>query len=99
MSGTPQQDEELAYAGPAALVELVRRGEVRPRELVEVFLRRIERIDPRLNAFRVTLADEALAAAERIGGHEGPLAGVPVAIKDSMPLAGQPTTWGSRTHG
>jgi amidase len=52
-----------------------------------------------LNAFRVTLADEALAAADAASGADGPLAGVPIAIKDSMPLAGQPTTWGSRTYG
>ena len=47
--------EELAFAGPGALADLVRRRELHPRELVELFLRRIEAIDPKLNAFRVTL--------------------------------------------
>ena len=42
------------------------RARSHPRELVELCLRRIEAIDPRLNAFRVTLADEALAAADAV---------------------------------
>ena len=44
---------ELAFAGPSALAELVRRREIRPRELVELFIARIERLDPQLNVFRV----------------------------------------------
>src|SRR5262249_50240685 len=73
----------------------------KPRELVELCLRRIEAIDPGLNAFRVTLPEEALAAADAaedaIG--DGPLAGVPIAIKDDMPVAGQSVTRGSRSYG
>jgi amidase len=101
----PAQDD-VAFAGPAALAALVRDREVRPRELVELFLARIERIDPRLNAFRTVLADEALAAADalerELGGGardavQWPLAGVPIAIKDDMALAGQALTFGSRS--
>jgi amidase len=92
-------DEELAFAGPAALADLVRRSEVHPRELVELALRRIEMLNPKLNAFRVTLADEALAAAERLAGFEGLLAGIPIAVKGDTPVAGQPTMRGSRSYG
>ncbi len=91
--------EELAYAGPAALAELVRTREVHPRELVELYLRRIEALNPRLNAFRVTMAEEALAAADALSDLDGPLAGVPIAVKDEHPVAGQAMTWGSRTYG
>ncbi|HEY1522596.1 MAG TPA: amidase [Solirubrobacteraceae bacterium] len=91
--------EELAFTGPAGLAELVRSGQVHPRELVELCLGRIESLNPRLNAFRITLADEALAAADAAAGSGGPLAGVPVAIKDDTPLAGQATTRGSRSYG
>ena len=91
-------NEELAFAGPGKLAELVRANQARPRELVELYLARIEALDPKLNAFRVTLADEALAAADA-ASRDGPLAGVPVAIKDSMAVAGQPVTWGSRSYG
>ncbi len=96
---TTTADEQLAFAGPFELAELVRTKQVHPRELVELCLRRIEALDPRLNAFRITLADESLAAAENAAGFDGPLAGVPIAVKDDVPLAGQSTTRGSRTYG
>ena len=89
-------ESELAFAGPGALARMVREREVHPRELVEMFLRRIESLDPRLRAFRVTLAEEALAAAEQ--PLEGPLAGVPIAIKDDLPVRGQAMLKGTRPH-
>jgi amidase len=95
---TATAETELAFAGPSALAERVRASEVHPRELVELCLRRIESLDPGLNAFRVTMPDEALAAAESVNG-EGQLAGVPVAVKDDLPVQGQATTKGSRSHG
>ena len=45
-------DPSLAFAGAVRLTALLRAGEVTPRELVELFLARIERLDPELNAFR-----------------------------------------------
>jgi amidase len=95
---TATADADLAFRGPGALAELVRSRQVNPRELVELCLRRIEALDPALNAFRVTMAEQALAEAERVDA-EGPLAGVPVAIKDDLPVAGQVTTRGSKTYG
>jgi len=95
---TATAEQELAFAGPGALADMVRRRELTPRELVELFLRRIEAIDPRLNAFRVAMADEALVTAEKMSSIEGPLAGVPIAIKDDMPVAGQSMTRGSRSY-
>jgi amidase len=93
-------DQDLAFAGPGALGAAVRAREVSPRELVELYLRRIEQLDPRLNAFRTVMAEEALAAADRIdaadSGYAGLLAGVPVAVKDDQPVQGQPLTYGSR---
>ncbi len=98
---TATAEQELAFAGPIALADLVRRRELHPRELVELFLRRIEAIDPKLNAFRVTLGEQALAEADGLAADrsEGPLAGVPIAVKDEMPLAGQAATQGSRSYG
>ena len=92
-------DEQLPFAGPGALADLVRRRELTPRELVELCLARIESIDPKLNAFRVMMAEEALVAADSMSGVEDkPLAGVPIAIKDDMPVAGQSVTRGSRSY-
>jgi amidase len=97
---TVTADQELAFAGPGALAALVRAGQVHPRELVELCLRRIEAIDPSLNAFRVTMPEQALAEAE-VAAHssDGALAGVPIAIKDDTPVAGQTMTMGAKTYG
>jgi amidase len=96
---TVTADTDLAFAGPAALAELVRTGEVKARELVELYLRRIEALNPRLAAFRTTMPEQALAEADAISGSEGALAGVPIAVKDDMPVAGQAMTRGSRSYG
>jgi amidase len=95
---------DLAFAGLARQAELVRAREVSPRELVDLYLERIERIDPKLNAFRVVLAERARAEADqaegRLGaGDERPLLGVPVAVKDNVDLAGEFTGHGSAGHG
>ncbi len=89
---------DLAFAGPAALAAMVRAGEVSPRELVELYLRRIESFDPQLNAFRVLRAEEALAEADQVD-RSGPLAGVPIAVKDDIDLAGEIATRGTRSYG
>ena len=91
-------DEGLAFAGPGALADLVRSGQVQSRELVELFLRRIEALNPELNAFRTTIPEEALAAAAT-ASTDGPLAGVPIAVKGDTAVAGQVTTYGSKSYG
>jgi len=96
---TATAHEQLAFAGPAALAELVRSRQAQPRELVELFMRRIEELNPRLNAFRVTMAEQALAEADALREPDGPLAGVPIAVKDDLPVAGQAMTRGSRSYG
>jgi amidase len=67
---------------------------------VSLYLERIERLDSRLNAFRVVLGEQALAEAERAqaqldAGETAPLLGVPVAIKDEFDVAGQLNTLGT----
>lgn len=103
---------ELAFAGLVRQAELVRSGEVTPRELVELQLRRIERYDPQLNAVRVVFAERALAEAEQAAARraaarnsaanaaaERPLLGVPVLIKDDVDVAGERTAKGSDADG
>jgi amidase len=96
--------EEIAFAGAARQAEMVRAREVSARELVELYLERIERIDPMLNAYRVVLAERALAEADEVekrvaGGEEAPLLGVPVAIKDEVDYAGEITSHGTAAYG
>ena len=96
---TTTADTDIAFAGPLALAALVREKSASPRELVELYLDRIQALDPHLNAFRAVMADEALAAADAMSDPSGPLAGVPIAIKDDVDVAGQVATQGSRTFG
>src|ERR671933_541553 len=91
---------ELAYAGAAQQARLIADGEVSAREVVGAVLRRIERLDPQINAFRVVLAERALAEADQADAHvrageQRPLLGVPVAIKDDTDVAGVPTARGT----
>jgi amidase len=92
--------DDLAFAGAARQAEMVRAGEVSPSELVRLYLERIERLDPQLNAFRTVLAERALLEAKQAearlkGGEERPLLGVPIALKDNQDLAGELTTHGT----
>jgi amidase len=95
---------ELAFAGIARQAELIAAGEVSSRELVELYLRRIERYDGRLNAFRVVFAERALMEADQAdarkgAGGERPLLGVPIAVKDDIDIAGEVTMLGTNAHG
>ena len=86
---------DLAFEGPARLADLVRRREVRPRELVELALRRIADHDGRLRAFRTVRAEQALAVADALELDDRPLLGVPFAVKDDVAVAGERLTWGT----
>src|SRR3954451_22116890 len=86
----------LVFAGVARQAEMVAAGEISPRDLVEASLERTERLDPRLNAFRVVFADQARAEADALGEPDGrPLFALPVAIKDAQDVAGEPTNFGT----
>lgn len=75
-------------------------GQVSSREVVESHLRRIETINPSVNALTVVLAEQALAAADAAdraaaNGAELPrFHGVPFTVKENIDLAGTPTTSG-----
>jgi amidase len=90
----------LLLRSATELAALVRSGEVSARELVEISLRRIDDLEPTINAFTHVAHDAALAAAEEIEpGDTRPFAGVPIAIKDNRPVAGMPLTMGSQLFG
>ena len=85
-----------------AVAAAVRSGERTAQEVLEEHLALIAERDGEIGAFNLVLAEEAKAAAERIdaavahGEPVGPLAGVPVALKDNMCTRGVPTTCSSR---
>src|SRR3954468_20076772 len=93
-------DVELALAGPGRHAQLIRSGELSSRELTQLYLDRIARLDPALHAYRIVFAERALAEADqadarRRAGDERPLLGVPVAIKDDTDVAGEITAFGT----
>jgi amidase len=79
----------------------VRRGDTTARQQVETALRRIEERDPRIGAFQLVRAEAARFEADAVDARPDladlPLAGVPVAIKDNVPVAGEPMRLGSTT--
>ena len=85
-----------------ALAAAVASGELSAQEVVEDHLALIADRDDEIGAFNLVLADEARSAAARIddavarGEQVGPLAGVPVALKDNLCTRGIPTTCSSR---
>jgi amidase len=86
--------DDLAFAPALEQAALVRTGDVSPLELVELYLERIERLDPKLNAYVTVDADGARAAAG--APLDGPFAGVPIPIKDLNETAGLRTTYSCR---
>jgi len=84
------------------IARAVRAGDRTATEVVEEHLARIAEREEELHAFNIVLAHQARAAAARVdevvasGGDPGPLAGVPVAVKDNLCTRGVATTCSSR---
>lgn len=89
------------FASAVTVSSAVRQGLFSARQVTERVLERIESIDPLLGAFTVVLRDRAIQQAEAVdrriaAGESLPLAGVSVAVKDHIWLAGTPASNGSR---
>jgi amidase len=93
---------ELWRMSATELAEAIRSNQVSSRDVVEAHLRRIEEVNPSINAVTVVLAEQALdaaKAADRItteGGELPQFHGVPVTIKENIDLVGTPTTQGTK---
>lgn len=91
----------MDYVGLTAieLAGLVHAGKARPSDIVAEHLRQIEAAEPLIHAFLSLRGEKALAEARRLDGNPDllsmPLAGVPVGIKDSVAVEGEPTRLGS----
>ncbi|MEW2297545.1 amidase [Streptomyces sp. NPDC006743] len=97
MTESPVSSEELAWLDATAQADLVRRGLLTPRELVEAAIGRIERLNGTLNAVITPLFEKALADAEASGLPHGPFRGVPMLLKDALcQTAGDPYYGGMR---
>src|ERR1700676_1731350 len=93
--------DELYWKPAHELAAMIRRRDIKAAELMELTIKRIEQTNPKLNAFCAIRADDAMADAraldEKIARREelGPLAGLPLGVKDLEDAAGLPTTHGS----
>ena len=100
----PESLEALAYASVTELAALLRTRAITSVALTEMYLTRLERLDPQLlcvtsltreRALRQARAADAEIAA---GRYRGPLHGIPWGAKDLLAVSGYPTTWGSAPY-
>jgi Asp-tRNA(Asn)/Glu-tRNA(Gln) amidotransferase A subunit family amidase len=97
---------ELTFFSAVAMAERIRKKEISPVELVEAHLAKIERLDPKLNAFvhvdsararrAARAAETAVSDRKTSGSALGPLHGVPISIKSSLEVAGLRCESGTR---
>jgi aspartyl-tRNA(Asn)/glutamyl-tRNA(Gln) amidotransferase subunit A len=93
---------DLHWKPAYELAAMIRRRELKAAELMAATIARLEKVNPKLNAFVALRAeqamDEARALDEKIARREevGPLAGLPLGVKDLEDAAGLPTTFGSK---
>jgi aspartyl-tRNA(Asn)/glutamyl-tRNA(Gln) amidotransferase subunit A len=94
--------EDLESLTIAGLAPEIKGRKISPVELTRLFLDRIERLNPVLNAYVTVTGDNALAQAEKAddeiaqGHYRGPLHGIPFSIKDNIATQGVRTTAGSK---
>lgn len=100
----PAQEEDIAYAPVAQLSRWIESRQLTSERLTQIYLRRIERFDPKLHCVITLLRDHALeqarkADAEIAAGHyRGPLHGIPWGAKDLLDTAGIRTTYGAEPY-
>ena len=96
--------DDLAFMPATAMAAAIRSRKLSPIEVTRAILERIERLNPRLNAYLTVDGEGAMQAARRaeqavVDGDElGPLHGVPVSVKDLVCTRGLRTTFGSLLH-
>lgn len=93
--------KELTFQSAVKLAEAIQTGQVSSLELLEHYLERVQRLNPKLNAIVQTCPDAARKKAQQAdealsrGESWGPLHGVPITIKDTLEVAGMPCTSGA----
>lgn len=85
---------ELCALTARAAVDLLRKGEITPQDLIEASVARIEQTSPAINAMITTCPDRAHEAAQQVTA-DSPLAGLPIGIKDLTPVKDVRSTFGT----
>jgi Asp-tRNA(Asn)/Glu-tRNA(Gln) amidotransferase A subunit family amidase len=97
----PSSDADIAFAPVTQLSRWIESKQLTSARLTGIYLRRIERFDPKLRCIITVTKDAALSQARKAddeiaaGRYRGPLHGIPYGVKDLLDTAGIPTTWGA----
>jgi amidase len=92
---------DLCFTPARKLAHLIARRELSVTQLMQAFIDRIERVNPKVNAIVTFLPEQALKTARAFDRNEtprGPLGGLPIAYKDLVPTKGVRTTFGSLVY-
>jgi Asp-tRNA(Asn)/Glu-tRNA(Gln) amidotransferase A subunit family amidase len=97
----PAGDHDIAFAPVTQLARWIESRQLTSDRLTRIYLERLERFQPKINAVITLTRDLALAQARQAdaeiaaGKYRGPLHGIPWGAKDLVDTAGIPTTWGA----
>ena len=97
----PQDETDIAFAPLTHLAAWIANSSLTSRRLTDIYLRRIEALNPELLCFAAVTPERALAQADgadrllTAGTHLGPLHGIPYGLKDLFDTAGIETGWGA----
>jgi Asp-tRNA(Asn)/Glu-tRNA(Gln) amidotransferase A subunit family amidase len=100
----PTNEEDIAYASVANLSRWIEMRRLSSERLTEIYIRRIERFDPKLHCVITLTREHALEQARQAdreiaaGHYRGPLHGIPWGAKDLLDTAGIPTTYGAEPY-
>jgi len=100
----PSSDDDVAFAPVAQLSRWIESRRLTSTRLTNIYLDRIARLNPKINAIITLTRERALARAAQAdreiaaGKYRGPLHGIPYGVKDLLDTAGIPTTWGAEPY-
>jgi Asp-tRNA(Asn)/Glu-tRNA(Gln) amidotransferase A subunit family amidase len=97
----PTSPDDLAFLPAHRIAALIRARKLTSRQITDIYLERMERLNPTLNCVVTLMKDSARAEADAMdkelaaGKYRGPLHGVPYGLKDLFATKNAPTSWGS----